>query len=105
MEVQGRKVKMSIWVRNLFLPLPPSYGRHHRVAHLDGGGGEVLKERREADMPGSCVAGYCRPRTLSHYHGVVLPRCARRHPRCGSPFPLAKKLSLPSFDVRGCLSR
>jgi len=31
--------------------------------------------------------GHSRPRTLPHHHGVVLPRRARRHPRCGHFIP------------------
>ena len=64
LEVQGRKVKMSIWVR--------------RCAFF------LSSERTDVECAFLWVlyiVGHCRPRTFPHYHCIVLPRSAGRHTR------------------------
>ena len=60
MEVKGRKVKLSIWVRFLLI---------NGVHKTDG----------------VVVVGYSRPRAFPHDHIVVLQRCARDHIRSVLP--------------------
>jgi hypothetical protein len=86
LEVQGRKVKMSIWVRRC-----ASFLSSERTD------AETLFLRLSLVL---YIVGHCRPRAFPHYHGIVLPRSAGRHtryeysPRYVSPFVAHRDLSI-----------
>ena len=89
LEVRGRKVKMSIWVRRL-------------PCHLKG-----LALRCFVYI--LFILGHCRPRTFSDHHRIVLPRSAGRHTRyeqfTRATFSLSLSLSLsPSWLTQGLIS-
>ena len=80
LEVQGRKVKMSIWVRSLSISLLPCslldiFSLPAVASRL--GKGQTLKCFSCFAWYGT--AGYFGPGTLPHDHSIILPRCAGRH--------------------------
>jgi hypothetical protein len=72
--VQGRKVKMSIWVRSMCLPFLPSRPKGQMVRCF-------FFLSLHPSLVLYIIVGHCRPRTFLDYHCIVLPRSTRGHTR------------------------
>ena len=80
LEVQRRKVKMSIWVRSLSIsPLPCSPLDIFSLPAVASRIGKGQTLRCPSRFAWYGTAGHFGPGTLPHDHNIILPRCAGRH--------------------------